>query len=457
MVTTLTCILNEISIDNFKSFKHIHIRLGKFNVLVGPNGSGKTNFLEVLEFIKEVLFSSSRPYIPFLSWWSYRNVVWKGNETLPIKVKLDCTIGKQNVSYGFALGYIDGVCSILSEKLSVENHFSIEREGQIVAVKHDEAFLKAHTKELEQELAAVNKVERMLKSDEEKKEITLDHLKTQSVGITEDFTNLLNLLVLRLTPYGKPSYKFLFERLSMNITQLTQRIGPIVISSMPVRDYEGFFQGLLGFILREIKTGISRFTILRHPNIRALKTPSSVIGGGFLSEDASNLVSVLYQEFARTGRMPERIGATVSELFPGTRVGFRFTSDGKVFLNINENGIELNPPGIPDGFYKLLAILTAIELNPSVLAIDEIENSLYKEALEYAIDELRESAATAIITTHSPLVVDMVKLEELLIVEKTEEGTVMNRVQDPEKVREKLAELKITQSESWLYEGLKRK
>jgi hypothetical protein len=38
-----------------------------------------------------------------------------------------------------------------------------------------------------------------------------------------------------------------------------------------------------------------------------------------------------------------------------------------------------------------------------------------------------------------------------LIVEKVTDGTKLFRIKEPEKAREKLAELKITQSESWLY------
>ena len=43
--------LKKIIIENFKSFRNAEIDLKNFNVLVGPNASGKSNFLDAIEFI----------------------------------------------------------------------------------------------------------------------------------------------------------------------------------------------------------------------------------------------------------------------------------------------------------------------------------------------------------------------------------------------------------------------
>jgi predicted ATPase len=164
-------------------------------------------------------------------------------------------------------------------------------------------------------------------------------------------------------------------------------------------------------------------------------------------------MSVVYTLFEENGyKLPERIEYGIRTLFPKFRIGFERGFSGEIVLRIYEDDHVLYPPSIPDGFYKVLAILTAIELKPSILAIDEIENSLHAEALEYVIDELKDSESTVIIATHSPVVVDIVDLEDLIIVEK-DEGTRLRRVEEPEKVREELEELGITPSESWLYGG----
>jgi len=40
--------IKEITIDNYKSISNLTLGLGKFNVFIGENGSGKTNILEAI-------------------------------------------------------------------------------------------------------------------------------------------------------------------------------------------------------------------------------------------------------------------------------------------------------------------------------------------------------------------------------------------------------------------------
>ncbi len=42
--------INEISIHNFKSIVDLDLELGRFNVIIGPNGCGKSNILEAISF-----------------------------------------------------------------------------------------------------------------------------------------------------------------------------------------------------------------------------------------------------------------------------------------------------------------------------------------------------------------------------------------------------------------------
>jgi predicted ATPase len=46
--------IKKIKVANFKSFKAMEIELGDLNVLIGPNASGKSNFVEIFRFLRDI-------------------------------------------------------------------------------------------------------------------------------------------------------------------------------------------------------------------------------------------------------------------------------------------------------------------------------------------------------------------------------------------------------------------
>lgn len=92
--------------------------------------------------------------------------------------------------------------------------------------------------------------------------------------------------------------------------------------------------------------------------------------------------------------------------------------------------------------------MTAIELNPTILLIDELENSMHARMLEYVIDELNTLDIPVLIATHSPVVVDLVGPERVIIVDKRPvTRTVIEKIEDPEKLSKKLKELGVALSD----------
>ncbi|WP_456439167.1 AAA family ATPase, partial [Caldithrix abyssi] len=46
--------ITKIDVKNFKSFDHLNIELSNFNVVIGPNASGKSNFVQIFRFLKDI-------------------------------------------------------------------------------------------------------------------------------------------------------------------------------------------------------------------------------------------------------------------------------------------------------------------------------------------------------------------------------------------------------------------
>ena len=47
--------ITKLTIENFKSFARVEVDFSRFNVIVGPNAAGKSNLIEVIAFLKDIV------------------------------------------------------------------------------------------------------------------------------------------------------------------------------------------------------------------------------------------------------------------------------------------------------------------------------------------------------------------------------------------------------------------
>ena len=82
---------------------------------------------------------------------------------------------------------------------------------------------------------------------------------------------------------------------------------------------------------------------------------------------------------------------------------------------------------------KPLSILAALELSPSLLLVDEIENSVHRSMIEYVINTLDSLEVPVLVATHSPLVVDPVGSGKILVtVKEPGKGTTVEAFTSPQ-------------------------
>src|SRR5580765_1033199 len=87
--------ITRIRIRNFKSLKDVDVKLGLTNVLVGPNMSGKSNFIDAFRFLVDLIVPS--PNLQgvnnaLIKRNGIKEVVWKGGNSGLISFNLEGVI-----------------------------------------------------------------------------------------------------------------------------------------------------------------------------------------------------------------------------------------------------------------------------------------------------------------------------------------------------------------------------
>ena len=102
---------------------------------------------------------------------------------------------------------------------------------------------------------------------------------------------------------------------------------------------------------------------------------------------------------------------------------------------------------MPDGLVKNLSIAAAMALGPSLLLLDEIENSLHAGLIELVFDELNNLPVPVVAATHSPIPVDLAGPERTLIAKPTPTGAIIERITNAKELRSELSKLGIAFSD----------
>jgi predicted ATPase len=88
--------IRNLHVKNFKSLKDVSVDLGRLNVLVGPNMSGKSNLIDVFRFLSRMALPASGTYgVPnaILRFGSgFDDLAWKGSDPYLMSISLtgDC-------------------------------------------------------------------------------------------------------------------------------------------------------------------------------------------------------------------------------------------------------------------------------------------------------------------------------------------------------------------------------
>jgi predicted ATPase len=160
---------------------------------------------------------------------------------------------------------------------------------------------------------------------------------------------------------------------------------------------------------------------------RATRAPIRL--GEGIADDASNLSTFLYWLSANRPDVWEQLEDDAVEVLPQLDA-IEFEHVGPTVLGLlREHGLR-EPTPLAEASYgtvRLLGLLAMLhDPNPPALTcVEEIDHGLHPQALELLVERVREAGEKTqfIIATHSPALADRLKPDELVVCERSDDGS----------------------------------
>ena len=369
--------LHHIKAKNFLSLKDVSVELHPLNVLVGPNGSGKTNFLKIFDFIGKI---AERDLLPAIE----------------------------------DMGGPTGISFLNSQGRNVELSFS----GTITNL--------SHAKALDEYTLSIDLREVFLRSIEGRRS-----KKSDLVFRKESFTfkrvggpgRRITIKGDELEIFDRSTKKKLGdEDVSGNTSGLAllRRLG----RKYDADQVDEIAELFLSLRLVDIDVqGLRRQARLRH--------------GRYLAADGSNLAEFLLRMREEENDAFYDIESDMRSILP-TFEHFVIEEfgggDTYVRLGIKESVFDEVIPLDRASFGTIRAIALFAMLRdpdpPKLTCIEEIDHGFHPQALDRLIERLREASQRTqiIVATHSPALVNRVEAKELLLFNRSEETGATNVV-----------------------------
>jgi len=395
--------IKRIEVKNFKSFKELKIDPGKFNVIIGANASGKSNFVHIFEFLRDITSSGLDNAISMQGGVEYlRNLNIGASEPLSIKVVSDqefrwgletkvglIGIKTYEVIYEFALRFNKRGSGfrIVNDELSQKcKFFKLERKGKKIEEKEilgdGEIIISRSNGRVKVDLNKPSKVPL-------KKEVIFPPFLQEE--------KLPEHKLLLETPYFPPPLESIFSEIS-------------------IYDFD--------------------------PKLAKKATP--ITGKAELEEDGNNLPIIL-KNITENRERRRKLFNLVKDLLPFVEnLDVEKFADKSLLFKLKESYFKtqyLPASLISDGTINMTALIVALyfEKKPFVI-IEEPERNIHPSLISKVVEMMKDASQTQkkqiVVTTHNPEFVKYAGLENILLVSRNEAGfSTVSRPADKEEVK----------------------
>ena len=400
--------IKRIRVRNFKSFKDLEVELGKFNVLIGANASGKSNFIRIFEFLRDIVKHGLDNAISMQGGSEYlRNISIGSSEDFSLEVVSDqrsrelIRLEEKGSSemkiyetiYKFTIKFNETGSGF---KITEDN---LTRKGKFVRLERQNRRKKEKEELGEGEIILSNV----------KGELKIDTRLPDGLSIAKDDT--FSRFLLRLREKKLPPKKLLIE--------------------LP----------LFPFILPPLE-GIFGDVSIYDFDPKLPKKAVPITGKMELEENGENLAIVL-KNILEDKEKERKLSNLVRDLLPFVnKLDIEKFADKSLLFKLEEIYVQnqyLPSPLISDGTINITALIIALYFEQKLLTIiEEPERNIHPSLISGVVQMLKEASQKKqiIVTTHNPEMVRHTDLESILLISRDKEGfSTISRPVEKEEVK----------------------
>jgi len=412
--------IKNIKVSNFKSFDKIDIELGKFTVVIGANASGKSNFISIFRFLKDVNQYGLDNAVSMQGGVDYfRNVTLGASKDFSLE--WNASISLDPIGYPTTLK-VDSkrkLCSFNIKELTYRFSLRFAKRGKGYKVNEENMVVSFEIFELEPRRKALVRTQR--KVTEGKINVARDDKGriTYSIEPKESQIKISDLLPL------------LHSAKRMKLARKTPR-------ELYFLDYELLLP--ISLILKNYLGAIAIYDI----DPRLSKRSTLISGTTRLNSDGGNLAVVL-KGILDNKRSRDRIYRLMKEILPFIkRLSIDKFADKSLITCVKEiyNEKKSLPASlISDGTINLTALLVALYFERTPLIIIEepdrnIHPSLISKLIGMMKDVSEKVGKQIIITTHNPEVVKSTGIANLLLIYRKDNFSNITKPSKKKEVRD---------------------
>lgn len=388
--------ISRLRISNFKSFKDLEVELGNFNVVIGANASGKSNFVQIFKFLRDIVHHGLENAISLQGGVEYlRNLSIGAKENLCLEITSPVRGG-----VGIPRPRQRDLVGVKNLETIYKCSIGFKPAGEKYEVVSESLILKC-------EFVQLTRVR-----DEKRGKTKIEEggrLGEGNIIITRDANGKIHSEI-------EPKEAPLDEK---DIFYPFPKLEKISAKSALLQ----FAFPYLPTAVDEILENIAIYDF--DPKLPKKATP--IAGKVELEEDGSNLALVLRNILGEKEKREQFLLLTRNLLPFISKLDVEKFADKSLLFKIQEKFFKEYLPAslISDGTINLTALIIALyfERKPLII-IEEPERNIHPHLISKVVEMMKEASEKKqiIVTTHNPEFVKHAGLENLLLIYRDEDG-----------------------------------